>query len=353
VFSKADARRERERGRANVRLRETSTGKVMHIDRQEERAFWEWAIVETLRHSGIRIEELLEISQLSIRQYQRPNGEVVALLVVAPSKTDRERVMPMSAELFAVIAAIIRRHTRDGAPVPVVARYDPHERETLPPLPYLFQRPGHAGPAVIAAGTVVRALQRLCARIAQIDPGFAGTVFTPHDFRRLFATELVNSGLPIHIGAALLGHLNIQTTRGYVAVFDDDVVRHYQGFLHNRRSRRPADEYRAATDGEWLEFEEHFDRRKVELGNCARPYGTKCQHEHACLRCPVLQVSPKMLPRLQEIEADLLTRRARADSEGWLGEIEGLDLTLAFLRDKRKRLERTTTSLGMPVRKQH
>jgi hypothetical protein len=33
--------------------------------------------------------------------------------------------------------------------------------------------------------------------------------------------------------------------------------------------------------------------------------------------------------------------------------MEGLDLTLAFLRDKRKRLERTTTSLGMPVRKQH
>src|SRR5450755_690255 len=240
-------------------------------------------IVETLRHSGIRIEELLEISQLSIRQYQRPNGEVVALLVVAPSKPDRERVMPVSPELFTVIAAIIRRHTREGAPVPVVARYDPHERETLPALPYLFQRPGHAGPAVIAAGTVVRALHRLCARIAQTDPEFAGTVFTPHDLRRLFATELVNSGLPIHIGAALLGHLNIQTTRGYVAVFDDDVVRHYQGFLHSRRSRRPADEYRAATDGEWLEFEEHFDRRKVELGNCARPYGTRCQHEHVPL----------------------------------------------------------------------
>jgi hypothetical protein len=169
VFSKADARREREHGRANVRLRDAGTGQVVHIDRQEERAFWEWAIVETLRHSGIRIEE-----------------------------------------------------------------------------------------------------------------------------------------------------------------------------------------YRTVTGGEWLEFEEHFDRRKVELGNCARPYGTGCQHEHACLRCPVLQVSPKMLPRLQEIEAGLLTRRARAGSEGWLGEIEGLDLTLTFLRDKRKRLERTTTtSLGMPVRKEH
>jgi hypothetical protein len=28
---------------------------------------------------------------------------------------------------------------------------------------------------------------------------------------------LVNHGLPIHIGAALLGHLNLETTRGYVA----------------------------------------------------------------------------------------------------------------------------------------
>ncbi len=32
----------------------------------------------------------------------------------------------------------------------------------------------------------------------------------------MFATELVNGGLPIHIGAAVLGHLSLQTTRGYV-----------------------------------------------------------------------------------------------------------------------------------------
>ncbi len=30
--------------------------------------FWEWAIVQTLRHTGIRIEGL-ELTQLSIRQY--------------------------------------------------------------------------------------------------------------------------------------------------------------------------------------------------------------------------------------------------------------------------------------------
>jgi hypothetical protein len=46
------------------------------------------------------------------------------------------------------------------------------------------------------------------------------------------------------------------------------------------------------------------------------PYGTPCAHEHACIRCPMLQINPKMLPRLDELEADLLTRKARAESEG-------------------------------------
>ena len=32
-----------------------------NITRLEEDAFWAWAIVETLRHTGIRIEELLEV----------------------------------------------------------------------------------------------------------------------------------------------------------------------------------------------------------------------------------------------------------------------------------------------------
>jgi hypothetical protein len=124
--------------------------------------------------------------------------------------------------------------------------------------------------------------------------------------------------LPIHIGAALLGHLNLETTRGYVAVFNEDVVRHYQAFLDRRRQARPTDEYRDVTQPEWLGFEEHFDQRKVELGGCARPYGTPCQHEHACLRCPMININPKMLPRLDEIEDDLQARRNRAEHEGWL-----------------------------------
>ena len=81
----------------------------------------------------------------------------------------------------------------------------------------------------------------------------------------------MNNGLPIHIGAALLGHLNLQTTRGYVAVFNEDVVRHCQEYLERRRGVRPDGGYRNVTEQEWREFGEHFDRRKVELGGCMRP----------------------------------------------------------------------------------
>ncbi|MCX4094496.1 site-specific integrase [Nocardia sp. alder85J] len=170
---------------------------------------------------------------------------------------------------------------------------------------------------------------------------------------RFFATELVNSGLPIHIGAAVLGHLNVQTTRGYVAVFNEDVIRHYAAFLEQRRQLRPTDEYRPPAADEWNEFEGHFDKRKVELGSCGRPYGIPCQHEHACIRCPMLHVNPRMITRLHELEADLTARHERALAEGWAGEIEGIELTLTFLRAKRddtqRRMHRPAVDIGIPV----
>lgn len=59
-----------------------------------------------------------------------------------------------------------------------------------------------------------------------------------------------------------------------------------------------------------------------------------------------------MIPRLDELETDLIDRRQRATDEGWHGEIEGIDLTLTFLRRKRAQAQRTaadTVRLGMPA----
>ena len=125
---------------------------------------------------------------------------------------------------------------------------------------------------------------------------------------------------------------------------------------------RPVREYRTATVTEWDEFEAHFDKRKVELGQCRRPYATPCEHEHehehACIRCPMLHVDPAMIGRFDEIDADLVLRREKAQAEGWHGELEGIDLTRRFLREKIRDASRIAgmpiLSLGMPsVRRSH
>jgi hypothetical protein len=67
----------------------------------------------------------------------------------------------------------------------------------------------------------------------------------------------------------------------------------------------------------------------------------------------MLRINPAMLPRLNELEADLQVRRDRASAEGWRGEIEGIDLTLRLLREKQAAAERIhahsrVVDLGMP-----
>ncbi|MFE7571445.1 recombinase [Streptomyces sp. NPDC057539] len=58
----------------------------------------------------------------------------------------------------------------------------------------------------------------------------------------------------------------------------------------------------------------------------------------------MLSINSKVVARLDELEEDLTARRKRAIEEDWRGEVEGLDLTLTFLRGKReqaRRFERT------------
>jgi hypothetical protein len=74
---------------------EVATGKRRNLTHEEESSFWSWATVEVLRHTGIRIEEMLELTHHSFIAYTLPTtGEVVPMLQVAPSKTDAERLLP-------------------------------------------------------------------------------------------------------------------------------------------------------------------------------------------------------------------------------------------------------------------
>ena len=91
-------------------------------------------------HTGIRIEELTELSHHSLVQYRLPaTGELVPLLHIAPSKTDSERLLVISPELADVLAAIIARVRNSAGTVPLVVAYDSTSATWTPPMPLLFQ----------------------------------------------------------------------------------------------------------------------------------------------------------------------------------------------------------------------
>lgn len=305
------------------------------ITAAEADGFWAWAVIETLRLTGIRVEELLELTQLSLRHYTAAStGTLVPLLHIVPSKNDAERLIPMTPELVTVLVAIQRRAKGGGDRIPLSVRYDPHEKVHGEPFPHLFVRRIGTRSEVLSPSVARRLIIDVAASAGLQDAG-QPTHFTPHDFRRLFTTEMVSSGLPLHIAATLLGHLNLDTTRGYTAVFPEEVVAAHQHFIERRRTTRPGGELRAASGEEWAEFEEHFLLRKVALGECHRPYGTPCVHEHACVKCRFLRVDPAQLPRIEEMTANATERLAEAKAQVWLGEVAALEDSLKHLRQRR------------------
>lgn len=278
----------------------------------------------------------LEITQLALVSYRLADtGEVVPLLQIVPSKSDEERLLLVSPELAHVFATIISRlRAANGGTVPLTRRYDDYEAITGPPLPHLFQRRTGWRNAVITKETATKLINLIIDRAQITDVTGQPTRCTPHDFRRMFATEAVTGGLPVHIAARILGHHNLSTTQAYLAVFQDDLVRTYRAYLDERRATRPTSEYRDPTEDEWREFQQHFALRQLELGTCARPYGTPCKHEHACVRCPMLRVDPRQRTRLISIIRSLNERITEARLNGWLGEVQGLQTSLTAAEAK-------------------
>ncbi|MHB8290644.1 MAG: tyrosine-type recombinase/integrase [Acidimicrobiales bacterium] len=326
----------------SVWVEDSSSGGHRLLNREEEHAFWAWAVIEVLRLTGVRVEELLELSHHSLVEYRLPStGEIVPLLSVAPSKVDSERLLVVSPELADVLEAIILRVRDASGTVPLVRARDYLERASTAPSPLLFQRVHRAERHAISVAFVRHLLDEALARTGLIDQHDGTPLrYVPHDFRRIFITDAIRGGLPPHIAQVIAGHENLNVTMAYKAVYPDEAIQAHLAFLARRRALRPSEEYRTPTDEEWTEFLGAFERRKVSIGTCGRAFQTPCVHEHACVRCPMLWPDPARRARLQEISDNLTARIAEARREGWLGEVEGLELSLAGAVDKLAQIDR-------------
>ena len=333
--------RVRPRIEGNVWAEDPAGGKKRLLNREEEHAFWAWAVIEVFRFTGLRVEELLELSHYSLVKYRLPStAELVPLLQVAPSKTDAERLLVVSPELAEVLSEVIRRVRGPDGAVRLVRAWDYHELVWLPPSPLLFQHrvgPEHKEFNIPFVSTL---LNEALARIGVVGADGSPLHCSPHDFRRMFITDAVMNGLPPHIAQAIAGHHNLNVTMGYKAVYPEEALQAHLAFLARRRGLRPSDEYHAPTDEEWQAFFGHFERRKVSVGTCGRAFATPCIHEHACVRCALLWPEPAQRGRLVDIRDNIVARISEARREGWLGDVEGLEVSLAGAEDKLAQLDR-------------
>ncbi|WP_239342075.1 site-specific integrase [Frankia sp. CiP3] len=330
-------------------------GRRRNLTQEEWHAFWTWAVVELLRHTGLRIEELTEITHASLVQYRLPTTrELIPLLHVVPSKTDTERLLVISPELADVLSAIICRVRDDTGAIPLVASYDYHERVFNPPLPLLFQRRVGTENRPLSAPVIRTLLDEALTASGLTGADGAPLRFVPHDFRRIFVTDAVMNGMPPHIAQLVVGHRDINTTMGYKAIYPEEAINGHHAFLARRRTLRPSEEYRIPTEREWDDFLGHFERRKVAYGTCGRAFGTTCVHEHTCVRCALLRPDPVQRGRLADVADNLRARINEARRHGWLGEVEGLTVSLAGAEQKLAQLDalaarRAPTDLGLPA----
>jgi len=272
-------------------------------------AFWDWALIELLLQSGLRIEEACELTTLDVLRRTQPDGRVYYLLHVKPSKFDRARVIPIGDGLGRVIAQIIshvKRFYRSDR-VPACDHWDAKEKVPWPTAPYLLQGVGHPSP--IAYSAVRDRLARVSRAAGTKRSDGSELVLRPHDCRRMFASELLNNNVPVHVIQALLGHAGLDTVMVYAKLYPATLIEEYRKAVRATYSDfHGPDSLRAPTAEEWREFSAACNLRDMGTHLCALPTGDHCSRGLVCLGCSHAQPKRSAAP----IFGRMLTSHERA-----------------------------------------
>lgn len=284
--------------------------------RAENNAFWDWAVLELLVQSGLRIEEACNLTTFDILRRRDPNGRTYFLLHVGPSKFDRARLIPIGDALGKVLSEIIRHVKRFYGlnHVPPVDNFDFYERRPLPRAPYLLL--GRSRPSMIGRTTIREMLAGISRRAGARTHDGQPLLVHPHDCRRVFASEHLNNGTPPHVLRALLGHERLDTVMIYAKLYPGTPVdayrRHVRGLY---QSVHGDDVLRAPTAEEWEALAPSCDLRDMGAHLCALPAGEHCPKGLVCLGCAHAQPKKKSaMPLFERMRASHARQLERAEA---------------------------------------
>ncbi|MGE4226687.1 MAG: tyrosine-type recombinase/integrase [Vicinamibacterales bacterium] len=298
--------------------------RVRHVEMDR---FWDWALLELLLQSGLRIEEACELTTLDIVKRRHSDGRVYYLLHVKPSKFDRARVLPIGDGLGRVISQIIR-HVKvfyAANEVPCCDGWDSREKTAGPHAPYLLQGAGH--PSQIAYGKIRSRLARLSKDAGATRSDGTPLLLRPHDCRRVFASEHLNNNTPIHVIQALLGHASPDTVMVYAKLYPATLVEEYRKTVRATylQFHGPGSD-RAPDVAEWQAFSESLELRDMGTHLCALPAGEHCSRGLVCLGCTSAQPKKSAVPVFQRMLTSHTAGLDRARGREPAGQIAAREL---------------------------
>ncbi len=302
-------------------------------------AFWDWALLELLVQSGLRIEEASELTTLDILKRSMPDGRLYYMLHVKPSKYDRARVVPIGDGLGRVLAEIIR-HVKSfygTESIPPCDHWDHRQRKPRPRAPYLLQGVRHPSPVGIQ--TIRGRIQTLSIKSGLRRADGSTLVVVPHDCRRIFASEHLNNDTPVHVIQALLGHATIDTVMVYAKLYPRKMIEEYRKAMRGVYSAFHGEEsFKKPTRQEWDAFAASCSMRDMGTHLCALPTGEHCPRGLVCLGCSHAQPKKSAVPIFRRMlashERELTSARSRNEPAGQITarEVEIVRISTALRR---------------------
>jgi len=281
--------------------------------------------VTVLRHTGLRIGELLDLELGSIYDY----GPTGSWLKVPLGKLATERMVPLDA---IALAALDQWTQHRGQ-----SRALPHPRTGIA-TDFLFTQHGRRlGPTRVRNGLIVASTH---ARLRGTEG--SALIVTPHQLRHTWATELANAGMSLQALMALLGHTTAQMTVRYATLASptlriayDDAV----GKMRRQLTLTPVGRPIVPDKVNWLNSE--MIKTRVAHGYCSRHEAAgACSYANICENCANFTTGPEFTAALTDQLEDIQSLSADAERRGWDSEAARHTTTAATLTTHLHQLRR-------------
>jgi integrase/recombinase XerD len=175
------------------RMRHALTDEEMELLRQACKTDREKAILELLISSGCRLSEITQLNKDSLDWHER------SFFVIGKGNKERQVYFSIKAKILLKKYLNSRKDVNSAL---FVCSKQPHGR--------------------LGNRAVEKEIKNIAARA-----GFDKSVY-PHLFRHTYATEKINSGMPLPILQKLMGHSSADTTLVYAEISQENVQHEYK-----------------------------------------------------------------------------------------------------------------------------